>query len=145
MRSLTLSLLLLGACTTAREYQVDQVSDSIALLRIVGVTVTGDATKVMFRYQADEQSRRIGVHPPGHSGAFVITDADGAAGTYALVESRGIATLPARTNVARGESHDFTLVFVPLPTPVRRVHISEGTYAPETGETSWRFTNVVLR
>lgn len=144
MRWLTLPLLAFAACGSVREYRLDKVSDTTALLRITKIVAGPDSTRITFRYQAAERMRRMGVHPPGHTGAFVITDADETT-TYKLQEIDGVATLPERTKVRRGEMLEFTLVFESIPASLTRVHVGEGKYSPEAGETSWHFLDVELK
>ncbi len=40
---------------------------------------------------------------------------------------------------------EFTLVFESIPTSLTKVHVGEGKYSPEAGETSWHFLDVELK
>ncbi len=144
MRWIALPLLAFAACSSAREYRLDKVSDTTALLRITKIVAGPAETRITFRYQAAEESRRIGVHPPGADGAFVITNAEESQ-TYSLKKVEGVAMLPERTTVGRGEMLEFTLVFESIPASLTQVHVGEGMYSPEAGETSWHFLDIDLK
>ena len=103
-----------------------------------------DATTIHFRYEASGQLRRIGVHPPGHGGAFAIKSLDGKQ-THALTAISGIAKLPERTQVQEDEVLEFSLTFEPIPESTGAFHVGEGDYDPETGESAWHFRDVKFR
>ncbi|MFQ5844667.1 MAG: hypothetical protein ACE5JG_06725 [Planctomycetota bacterium] len=138
--------LLVCGCSVARtEYSLDHASATVANVRITGVTVTRDETRVAFVYEAPPgQTRRIGIHPPGHTGAFIIQSADRTQ-TYGLVGADGISILPERTTVPGGERLEFALTFDPIPKGLRTIHVGEGEYTPETGESSWHFLDLALK
>ena len=144
MRWLALPLLAFAACSSAREYRLDKVSDTVALLRITKIVAGPDSTRITFRYQAAENTRRVGVHAPGTEGAFVITDAAETT-TYKLQRVEGVATLPERSDVSRGEMLEFTLVFESIPASLKKVHVGEGRYSPEADEKSWHFLDIELK
>lgn len=116
----------------------------MALLRITKIVAGPEDTRITFRYRAAEESRRIGVYPPGADGAFVITNAEESQ-TYKLRKINGISTLPERTTVGRGEMLEFTLVFDSIPATLNKIHVGEGKYSPEAGETSWHFLDIDLK
>ncbi len=140
-----LFLLALASCTagSGKIYTINKVSDTMVLLRLQTVEVGPDATHVTLRYQAGEELRRVGVHPPGAEGAFVITD-QAESVTYKLVKVDGISTLPARTVVEPGGTLEFNLVFEAIPGTLKKIHIGEGRYRAASGETSWHFLDVAL-
>lgn len=137
-------VLTLAACM-GTAYSVEKVADTVPFLRITKVAVSGSSTKITFRYTASgDQDRRIGVHPPGHGGAFRIQATTGTA-TYALTGVRRVAVLPDRTLVPQGSSREFTLVFEAIPETMNAFHVGEGDYDPESGESAWHFRDVEFR
>ena len=136
------SLLVLFGC--AGGHWVDQVADTVPFVRITRIEAGTDATTIRFRYHASDQARRMGVHPPGHGGAFAIKSLDGTK-TYRLTAIAGIATLPERTLVPAGDAFTFSLTFEPIPESTGTIHVGEGDYDPEIGESAWHFRNVNFR
>ena len=136
------SLLVLFGC--AGGYPVNQVADTVPFLRITRIQAGADATTIRFRYHATDHARRIGVHPPGHGGAFSIKSLDGKQ-TYRLTGISGIETLPERTLVSADASLEFSLTFEPIPESTGAFHVGEGDYDPETGESAWHFRTVSFR
>jgi hypothetical protein len=122
---------------------MDRVSDTAFQLHITKVRVSKSKTVIDFEYSAGDQSRRVGVHPPGAEGAFEIETLDGAE-NFALQNIEGIAVLPDRTQVMAGSNLKFKLTFDPIPKTLRRFNVGEGDYDPATGETSWYFKDVDL-
>ena len=123
---------------------MDKASVAIPYLTITNVDVGRKSTRIDFEYTPPEgQPRRVGVHPPGHDGAFSIQSIDRSR-KYALTGIRGIATLPDRTDVKGGEKRRFALTFEAIPDDMWEFHVGEGTYSPDAGETTWQFLNAKL-
>ena len=134
-------LLLLAACSYT--YTIDLASSTMPRVHIKQVKVTSGATRITFRYDTD-QTRRIGVHGPGEDGAFRISSVDGAR-SWKLQKIDGVAVFPERTTVDAGQALEFTLTFETIPDDLRHFNVGEGTYDPDSGETSWQFFDVRLR
>ena len=134
-------LILLAGCGT--RYALDKTSVSVPALRMTETIVAGQGTRIKFEY-APEQARRVGVHPPGHDGAFSIQSLDRKR-TYKLTAVSGIAVLPDRTNVDAGSTLEFSLTFEPIPDGMWEFNVGEGEYDTAAGESSWQFLKVSLR
>ena len=135
-----LAPLLLFAC--AFKYPMDKRSETSPAASITEMRVSTKSTKVTFRY-APKTTRRVGVHPPGHAGAFRISTVDGAE-SWPLEKIHGVATLPERTTVEAETSIEFTLTFAAIPEELRLLNIGEGEYRPDAGEKSLQFFDVRL-
>lgn len=134
-------LILLGGCGT--RYALDKTSMTVPALRLTDAIVARRGTRLKFEY-APTVARQVGVHPPGHQGAFVIRSLDGKR-TWKLTAVDGIALLPERTRVEAGETLAFSLTFEPIPDDLWEFHVGEGEYETAAGESSWRFEKVSLR
>ena len=134
-------LILLAGCGT--RYALDKTSMSVPALRMTGAIVATRGTRINFEY-APEQARRVGVHVPGHDGAFTIQSLDRKR-TYKLTAVDGIAVLPERTTVNAGTTLKFSLTFEPIPDDMWEFHVGEGEYDAAAGESSWQFVKVSLR
>ena len=144
MRLTLLILVVAAAACGGRRFVIDKASVSVPFLTITKVDVGRKSTPIYFEYAPPEGSpRRVGVHPPGHAGAFGIQSLDRSQ-TFALTGIQGIATLPDRKMVEGGGELRFALTFEPIPDDMWEFHVGEGTYDPDAGETSWQFLNVKL-
>ncbi|MHC4162884.1 MAG: hypothetical protein ACYSUM_12205 [Planctomycetota bacterium] len=139
--SALLILILLAGCGTT--YALDKTSVTVPALRMTEAIVAKGGTRLKFEY-VPEQTRRVGVHPPGHEGAFSIQSLDRKQ-TYKLTAVDGIAVLPDRTTVDSGSTLEFSLTFEPIPDDMWEFHVGEGEYGAEAGESSWQFLKVSLR
>jgi len=133
-----------AACQSSRDYTVDVAANRVSQLHVIRVRATAAQTEVTFRYDAGTETRRIGVYPVGAHGAFVLTDANSDQ-AFALTGITGIATLPERTTLRPEAVAKFVLTFEAIPETTTLIHLSEGSYAPEKGESTWQVRNVELR
>ena len=136
-----LILILLAGCGT--RYALDMTSVTVPALRMTDAIVATRGTRLEFEY-APEHARRVGVHPPGHEGAFIIQTLDRKQ-TYKLTGVDGIALLPDRTTVEAGATLKFSLTFEAIPDDLWEFHVGEGEYDADAGESSWQFLKVSLR
>ncbi|MHC4548577.1 MAG: hypothetical protein ACYTEZ_07350 [Planctomycetota bacterium] len=134
-------LIAVGGCGV--RYALDKASVTMPNLHLTEVVVSPKATRVTCEYLPD-QTRLVGVHPPGHEGAFSIQTLDRSR-AYRLTGVEGIAILPERTTVEEGQTLKFRLTFEPIPDDLWEFHVGEGRYDAEAGETSWQFVKVSLR
>jgi hypothetical protein len=139
--TLTLTQFLLAGCGT--RYALDKTSVTVPALRMTGAIVASRGTRLDFEY-APDAARQVGVHPPGHKGAFVLQTLDRKQ-TYKLKGVDGIALLPERTTVEAGATLKFSLTFEAIPDDLWEFHVGEGEYDAAAGESSWQFLKVSLR
>ncbi|MHC4972034.1 MAG: hypothetical protein ACYTG3_06855 [Planctomycetota bacterium] len=140
LQGCALLILLLGCGT---RYALDKTSMTVPALRLTDAVVARRGTRLKFEY-APDQARQVGVHPPGHKGAFVIQTLDRKQ-TYKLTGVDGIAVLPERTTVAAGTTLEFSLTFEPIPDDMWQFHVGEGAYDAKADESTWQFQKVSLR
>ena len=139
-----LGLMVACASNSGTTYSVDKVAATAPQLRVTQVVVAKKSTRVSFRYDAGDRTRRVGIHAVGQPGAFAITD-PATGQRYALRKIKGIAVAPERTDITPGASLTFTLTFDPIPAGTKRIHVGEGEYSAEAGESRWTVRNVELR
>lgn len=127
------------------DYRLNVVCNSDEQTCITRVQVTDRATLVTFRTRSQHRfGSSIAVAPPGHELACYLQDADSTA-RYQLLGLEGIAVMPTRTQLAPGDTVEFTLRFERLDDSVRRFHMIEGTVEAPPGLVAWRFLDVPLR
>lgn len=134
-----------------RAYTVNHRCDTDDQLRITKVTLARSETRVQVTFKCNNPDGCAPcTAPPGHKEAFFLKDAK-TGKKYDLLNVKGIAILPKRSNMAYGESLFFTLSFAKVADSLNSFHLIEGEVEPapdpQTGfiPVMWRFMNVRFR
>jgi hypothetical protein len=128
-----------------RTYVLDWPGDgTLTYVRIKQVVVGSDNTTVTVLLEnTTRKPMSVSTAPPGDREAFYLQRADKKK-RFKLLRVDGLPLSPQRTDVAAGESLQFTLTFEPIEPTMTVFDLHEGD-EQRAGTTYWNFSHVRLQ